>query len=58
MPLVAALTAWPRDGVPQNPEAALLTTARLSLIDLMRNQQLASASEPTLLLLRNFQMRG
>jgi predicted RNA polymerase sigma factor len=51
--LVAALTAWPRDGVPQNPEAWLLTTARHSLIDLMRHQQVALASEPTLLLLRD-----
>jgi predicted RNA polymerase sigma factor len=50
--LVAALTAWPRDGVPQNPEAWLLTTARHSLIDHMRHQQVALASEPTLLLLR------
>jgi RNA polymerase sigma-70 factor (ECF subfamily) len=51
--LVAALTAWPRDGVPQNPEAWLLTTARHSLIDLIRHQQVALASEPTLLLLRD-----
>src|ERR1700682_1816763 len=51
--LVAALTAWPRDGVPHNPEAWLLTTARHSLIDLMRHQQVALASEPTLLLLRD-----
>ena len=50
--LVAALTTWPRDGVPQNPEAWLLTTARHSLIDLVRHQQVAAASEPTLLLLR------
>jgi predicted RNA polymerase sigma factor len=50
--LVAALTAWPRDGVPKNPEAWLLTTARHSLIDLARHQQVAVASEPTLLLLR------
>ena len=39
--LVKALTAWPRDGVPQNPEAWLLTTARHSLIDHMRHQQVA-----------------
>jgi RNA polymerase sigma-70 factor, ECF subfamily len=39
--------------VPQNPEAWLLTTARHSLIDLMRHQQLALASEPTPLLLRD-----
>jgi len=50
--LVKALTTWPQDGVPQNPEAWLLTTARHSLIDLMRHQQVAVASEPTLLLLR------
>jgi predicted RNA polymerase sigma factor len=50
--LVAALTAWPRDGVPRNPEAWLLTTARHSLIDHIRHQQVALASEPTLLLLR------
>ena len=51
--LVSALKNWPRDGVPQNPEAWLLTTARHSLIDLMRHQQVALASEPTLLLLRD-----
>jgi predicted RNA polymerase sigma factor len=49
--LVAALTAWPRDGVPQNPEAWLLTTARHSFIDLVRHRQVAEASEPNLLLL-------
>jgi RNA polymerase sigma-70 factor (ECF subfamily) len=38
--------------VPQNPEAWLLTTARHSLIDLVRHQRVAVASEPTLLLLR------
>jgi predicted RNA polymerase sigma factor len=50
--LVAALTAWPQDGVPQNPEAWLLTAARRSFIDLVRHRQVAAASEPTLLLLR------
>jgi predicted RNA polymerase sigma factor len=50
--LVAALKAWPRDGVPQNPEAWLLTAARRSFIDLVRHQQVAVASEPTLRLLR------
>jgi RNA polymerase sigma-70 factor (ECF subfamily) len=53
--LVAALTTWPRDGVPQNPEAWLLTAARHSLIDLVRRQQVAAASEPTLILLREEQ---
>src|SRR5579859_162807 len=50
--LVKALTAWPRDAVPQNPEAWLLTTARHSLIDHVRHQQVAAANEPTLQLLR------
>jgi RNA polymerase sigma-70 factor (ECF subfamily) len=49
--LVAALTTWPREGLPQNPEAWLLTTARHSLIDVVRHQQVAEASEPTLMLL-------
>src|ERR1700676_1479660 len=50
--LIAALTTWPRDGVPQNPEAWLLTAARRSFIDLVRHRQVALASEPTLQLLR------
>jgi predicted RNA polymerase sigma factor len=48
--LLKALTAWPRDGVPHNPEAWLLTTARRSLIDFFRHQRIVSASEPDLLL--------
>jgi predicted RNA polymerase sigma factor len=54
--LVKALTTWPRDGVPQNPEAWLLTTARRSFIDLVRHRQVAEASEPTLALLREESM--
>ena len=50
--LIAALIAWPRDGVPRNPEAWLLTAARHSLIDFIRHQQVVLAGEPTLLLLR------
>ena len=50
--LVAALETWPRDGVPQNPEAWLLTTARRSFIDVVRHRQVAEAGEPTLALLR------
>ena len=49
--LLKALTAWPRDGVPQNPEAWLMTAARHSIVDHVRHQQVALASEPTLLLL-------
>jgi predicted RNA polymerase sigma factor len=48
--LLKALTAWPQGGVPQNPEAWLLTTARHSLIDFFRDQRVASASEADLLL--------
>jgi predicted RNA polymerase sigma factor len=50
--LIAALTAWPRDGMPQNPEAWLLTAARRTLIDFFRHQRIVEASEPTLVLLR------
>jgi predicted RNA polymerase sigma factor len=49
--LLAALATWPRNGVPQNPEAWLLTAARRSFIDLVRHRRVAEASEPTLLLL-------
>ena len=50
--LVSALTHWPEDGVPQSPEAWLLTAARHSLIDVIRRQRVASASEPTVKLLK------
>jgi RNA polymerase sigma-70 factor (ECF subfamily) len=50
--LVSALNHWPRDGVPKNPEAWLLTAARRSLIDIIRHQRVVQASEPTLVLLK------
>jgi predicted RNA polymerase sigma factor len=50
--LLKSLTAWPRDGVPQNPEAWLLTTARHAVVDAVRHQRVVSASEPTLQLLQ------
>jgi len=49
--LVAALTTWPRDGVPQKPAAWLLTAARHSFIDRVRHRRVALASEPTVQLL-------
>ena len=49
--LLKALTVWPRDGVPENPEGWLLTTARHSLIDFFRHQRVVLASEPNLGLL-------
>ncbi len=50
--LVSALTHWPQDGVPQNPEAWLLTAARRSLIDVIRHERVVLASEPTIQLLK------
>ncbi|MGH9536758.1 MAG: RNA polymerase sigma factor, partial [Terriglobales bacterium] len=47
--LLKALKVWAQDGLPQNPEAWLLTAARNSFIDLIRHQQVVSESEPTLL---------
>ena len=49
--LLRALTVWPLDGLPENPEAWLLTAARNSIIDRIRHQRVVSESEPTLLLL-------
>ena len=46
--LVSALKHWPKDGVPKNPEAWLLTAARHSLIDVIRHQRVMLESEPTL----------
>ena len=50
--LVSALNNWPQDGVPQNPEAWLMTAARRSLIDVIRHQRVVQASEPTVKLLK------
>jgi predicted RNA polymerase sigma factor len=47
--LLKALRVWPQDGLPQNPEAWLLTAARRSIIDLIRHQRVVLESEPTLL---------
>jgi len=46
--LVSALNHWPREGVPKNPEAWLLTAARHSLIDVIRHQKVVLESVPTL----------
>lgn len=50
--LVSALSHWPQEGVPKNPEAWLMTAARHSLIDAIRHQQVVTAGEPTLQLLK------
>jgi predicted RNA polymerase sigma factor len=55
--LVSALSHWPKDGVPQNPEAWLLTSARRSLIDVIRHQRVVLESEPTVKLLKEDSMK-
>jgi RNA polymerase sigma-70 factor (ECF subfamily) len=50
--LVAALDHWPPDGVPQNPEAWLMTAARHSIVDVVRHNQVVLAKEPVLVLIQ------
>jgi predicted RNA polymerase sigma factor len=45
---VAALETWPRDGVPEKPEAWLLTAARRRLVDRARHGAVRAATAPTL----------
>jgi RNA polymerase sigma-70 factor (ECF subfamily) len=45
--LLAALTSWPRDGVPRQPEAWLLTAARHRLIDQSRHRRVRAEHEDT-----------
>lgn len=45
---LAAVTQWPRDGVPQNPEAWLLTAARRKLVDAARRQRVRDDSSALL----------
>jgi RNA polymerase sigma factor (sigma-70 family) len=37
--LIAAVTRWPRDGIPANPRAWLITVASRRLTDLLRSEQ-------------------
>ncbi|WP_395021731.1 RNA polymerase sigma factor [Dongia sp.] len=46
----SALADWPRNGVPDNPEAWLLTTARRRAIDAVRRKQSAAMGEDHLIL--------
>lgn len=46
----AALEHWPQSGVPNSPEAWLLTAARRKLIDGARKRQTHMSAEPALLL--------
>ena len=45
---MAALRTWPRDGVPENPEGWLLTTARHKIIDRIRHERLRAGAVPTI----------
>jgi predicted RNA polymerase sigma factor len=49
--LIAALTTWPRDGVPRNPQAWLLTAARNRMADRARHIKVQTHALPTLQLL-------
>ena len=46
--LMAALTTWPRDGVPQNPQAWLMTAARNRLLHHARHRWVRDNSAPTI----------
>jgi predicted RNA polymerase sigma factor len=46
--LVSALTSWPRDGVPDHPEAWLLTAARHRLVDQARRARVREDHGETL----------
>jgi RNA polymerase sigma-70 factor (ECF subfamily) len=50
--LLAALTTWPRDGIPKNPQAWLLTAARNRLTDHVRHQQVHDQGVPILQLMK------
>src|SRR5437660_424063 len=44
-PFAAALERWPKDGVPENPRAWLVSTGRFKAIDLLRRRAWFDASE-------------
>src|SRR5215831_1277638 len=51
--LLAALNTWARDGIPKNPQAWLLTTARNRLLDHARHLEVREHSASTLETLAN-----
>ncbi len=46
--LVAALEQWPQDGIPDNPAAWLMTTAKHRALDLLRRRKLHATKEEEL----------
>jgi RNA polymerase sigma-70 factor (ECF subfamily) len=56
--LLAALTDWPRDGLPEKPEAWLLAVARHRLIERARHERVQEAHAPALKLLAERAARG
>jgi RNA polymerase sigma-70 factor (ECF subfamily) len=53
-----ALEVWPRDGVPDNPGAWLMTTARHRAIDALRRERALAAKREALLRLAAFDSPG
>lgn len=51
--LVTALSRWPEDGIPQNPEGWLMTVARNRRLNQYRAQKLRREAEPELALLQD-----
>jgi RNA polymerase sigma factor (sigma-70 family) len=46
--LIAALERWPREGLPNNPGAWLMTTAKHKLLDRLRHAQMATREQSAL----------
>ena len=47
----SALQSWPRDGIPDNPQAWLVTTARRKTLDVWRHARMQEEAAQTLLLM-------
>jgi predicted RNA polymerase sigma factor len=56
--LLAALTVWPRDGIPRSPEAWLLTVAHRHLIDRARHERVRADNVRTLELIASASERA
>ena len=56
--LLSALSSWPVDGVPRDPEAWLLTAARHRFIDAVRHERMRADHADTLRLLASEKRQG